>query len=127
MKHRPDGRELLIEARRTFKERLLPALPDDLRYDALMVINALGVAAREWATDATETAALLESVNALLGDDGPAPSVAEAERRLARAIRAGHFDAHTHRETLLDALGALTRARLQVDNPKQLEQRPRSI
>lgn len=121
MKHRPDGRELLIEARRTFKERLLPALPDDLRYDALMVVNTLGIVAREWATDTTEAAALLESVNALLGDDGPAPSVAEAERRLARAIRTGRFDAQTRREALLNALGALTRARLRVDSPKMVE------
>ncbi|MCW5698978.1 MAG: hypothetical protein KIT00_03970 [Rhodospirillales bacterium] len=46
MRERPFGPELLEVARQVLRERLLPRLPGECRYDALMVINAMGIASR---------------------------------------------------------------------------------
>lgn len=120
MNHRPDAPALLAVARDTLKERVLPALPDDCRYDALMVINALGIAQRECSADPTETNALRRRIDALLERDSD--TLADAETALTQAIRAGRFDAPgPDRDALLDALHDLTRARLAVDNPKLLK------
>ena len=43
----PDAHELLDIARSTLLEQLLPALPGELRYPALMIANAMAIAARE--------------------------------------------------------------------------------
>ena len=45
----PSGAALLASARRTFLDRLLPTLPDERRYEGLMIANAMGVAERELA------------------------------------------------------------------------------
>ena len=47
MQNRPDGVELLDIARRTLLDSLLPALPKDKHYDALMIANAMAMASRE--------------------------------------------------------------------------------
>ena len=43
----PDAEALLGTARDTLMVELLPAIPAEQRYTALMVVNAMGVAARE--------------------------------------------------------------------------------
>jgi hypothetical protein len=48
----PDAANLLATARALLLGDLLPALPDDLRYAALMVANAMAIAAREHARGA---------------------------------------------------------------------------
>ena len=49
----PDATELLAIARSTLLEKLLPSVPEDLRYDALMIANAMAIAAREHAAGDT--------------------------------------------------------------------------
>ena len=43
----PDATELLAIARSTLLDKLLPRVPEELRYDALMIANAMAIAARE--------------------------------------------------------------------------------
>jgi hypothetical protein len=124
---RPNGPELLGIARATFLEQLLPHLPRDLRYTALMVANAMAVAARDAELRAGEEAAELAMLGWLYGEE----SLREAgrtdeqkrhrlRRRLAREIREGHLDRMlTGRlHTLLQDRAV---ARLRISNPKYLQ------
>jgi glutathione S-transferase len=126
MLDRPTGAELLAEARRTLLETLLPLLPSDRRYDALMVANAMAIAAREL-TDGV--GALQTAVGALasLGTraDGADAALAEQlerlERQLARDIRTGAYDAPgSRRDAASRYLREVTTARLRLSNPKAL-------
>jgi hypothetical protein len=102
------GERLLQTARDVLREQLLPALPPQQRHAALMVANAMAIAARELnqRTDAAQDAAR-----------------AAADRRLCDAIRAGHADRGTEAVQLHARLLADTRARVEVSNPKFLLQR----
>lgn len=97
MSRLPEACDLLLTARATLLDRLLPALPEDLHYDARMIANTLAIASRE----STQHAA----VNL------------QAERCLAAAIRAGEHD----RGTAWEALLTLTRNKLAVSNPRLLQ------
>jgi hypothetical protein len=95
---RPRGAELLAVARRALLEELVPALPEDRRYQALMVANALAIAGRELAQPDREDPAALEA--------------------LAAAIRAGRHDG----DAVIHArLLAWATARTAVTNPKALK------
>ena len=81
MQDEPSGAALLDAARRSLTEEVIPGLTGRPRYVALMVANAIGIAAREIAeTDALQAA----SERVLAG----APVEA-----LVQAIRAGTRDA----------------------------------
>lgn len=97
MSRLPDAADLLQTARVVLLEKLLPALPEELHYEARMIANAMVIAARESAASAR--------------------SEVPNERHLAAAIRAGEYDRSTARAELL----ALTRAKLEVSNPRLLE------
>ena len=119
--------DLLSIARSTLLEDVLPRLPEDLRYTALMVANAMAIARRAIEAADTATQAELARVRALLGDaDEAVPgdrlraALASANRRLAEAIRAGEFD-DRRRAALLEHLHAACSDKLAVSNPKALE------
>lgn len=123
----PDGAALLEEARRTLMENLLPVLPPERRYDALMVANAMAIAAREMGEG---HAACRRAHAELLGLSGttvePENSrviglrdLTELERRLAQQIRSGAYDAPgPQRDAVLGYLRLSTMARLRISNPK---------
>ena len=69
----PDALALVAEARHMLLEHVLPALSGDARIKALMVANALGIAARELEAPApTETPAdLVTAIRAGLHDGDP--------------------------------------------------------
>ncbi len=92
----PEGSVLLTEARRLAIEELVPLLPEDRRYEARMIANAMAIAGRELAALRAQ-----------------APEL----KALAAAIRAGKHDTDT---TLRDRLAADVLARLAVSNPKAL-------
>lgn len=94
---RPGGAELLALARRTLLEELLPSLPDEKRYQALMLANALAIVGRELAQPRDEDKDGLE--------------------RLAAAIRAGEHDGDG---ALYKRLLAWSEARVAITNPKAL-------
>ena len=116
MRERPDAQALLQQARRDLLELLLPALPSGLRYEALMLANALGVAAREVAAGSGAWRAFESRLHEVMDAPGEA-SGAALTRQLAAEIRAGDWDADRR---LHETLSALTRARLGVANPKVL-------
>ncbi|AWY38646.1 acyl-CoA dehydrogenase [Pseudomonas putida] len=121
MNIRPDAKDLLAIARQTLLDQLLPQLPDNLRYQALMVANAMAIAGRECAAGAQAQALEMAQLSALL-EEVPAVS-ADVPRTLCRAIRQGRFDTPgAEQEHLLSALSAITRARLSISNPKALVQ-----
>ncbi|MFV3411191.1 DUF6285 domain-containing protein [Pseudomonas sp. NY15436] len=113
----PRAADLLMMARTSLLEELLPHLPSAQHYTALMIANAMAIASREQqAGTALDQArhTLLDQV-ALDADRAPANS-----SELCESLRSGHLDWQlTH---LSKALRDDVVARLQVANPKYLKQ-----
>lgn len=120
----PKAADLLATAREVLLEELLPHLPKDARYPALMVANAMGISSRECADEEIGAAlrALFESVygedldDEAVQDEGGRLSALNA--RLAADIRRGALDDRAG--SLLPALRRALTARLRVSNPKYL-------
>ncbi|NBA96889.1 DUF6285 domain-containing protein [Pseudomonas sp. R5(2019)] len=121
MNIRPDASELLEIARQTLLDELLAQLPGRLRYQALMVANAMAIAGRECRDGERADAVEAQLLESLLGDaKSPLP---DARQALCCAIRQGRFDvAGSDQERLFSALSAITQARLSISNPKVLAQ-----
>jgi hypothetical protein len=102
MQDEPSGAALLDAARRALTEEVVPGLTGRPRYVALMVANAIGIAAREIA----EAGPLHESAGRVLGG--------EPVEALVGAIRAGARDADPD---LHAALTAAAEAAAQVWKP----------
>ena len=114
----PDAHELLDIARSTLLEQLLPALPGELRYPALMIANAMAIAAREsrlglWPRTRSGHVWPPWSTRRR-------PALPDLRRQLARAIRLGSHDAPQNHRTLVETLRQVTLARLAISNPKAL-------
>jgi len=95
MSRLPDAHDLLQTARESLLQRLLPALPAELHYEARMLASALAIALRERA----------------------AAEENQLTREVALAIRCGEHDDGA----LFPALLAHTRAKLRISNPRLLE------
>jgi len=126
MNDRPDARELLEIARDAFIEEVLPAVPETLRYTALMVANAIAIAQRELARGDAALREEFGRLSDLLSERAVAPrgealraAVEGYNRRLASAIRAGRFDGE-ERGRLFEHLRCATEEKLAVSNPKAL-------
>lgn len=125
MNDRPDATELIEIARRTLLDEVLPRLPDDLRYRALMIANAMAIAAREHAAGDIDASAELARLQELYGEPPQAlagsalrTALSGYNQRLAADIRAGHGD---HWAGLRDHLARTTVDKLTVANPKALD------
>ncbi|HKA42779.1 MAG TPA: DUF6285 domain-containing protein [Burkholderiales bacterium] len=124
MNDRPDARNLLQTARGALVADLLPALPEALRYTALMIANAMAIAQREIEAGDARLRDEHDRVCSLLGERPRTPAAGalhgvleDYNRRLARAIRAGRFDGK-ERAAMLDHLQRTTTEKLGVSNPK---------
>jgi len=118
MRHQPHTSDLLEIARSTIKHELLPALEGEQVYQALMVMNALGIVGRQISGDDA-----CASKSALLGQllGKPAEDSRTANTELSQKIRAGEFDAGSKREQLLAHLWATTLDQVRESNPKYLK------
>ena len=123
----PDAVELLAIARTTLLDKVLAQLPEDLRYDAQMIANAMAIAAREQAAGDRAAQAALARLTALLAERNLPlagkelkAACAGLNRRLAAAIRDGRFD-DRDRAALLDHLAQTAADELAVSNPRALE------
>ena len=119
MSDRPDGAELLRLARRSLLENLLGALPEDKRYEALMVASAMAIAHRELEAGERRDAQRL-ALEAVLGQgqgEDPDGVLLSLRCRLAEEIRAGRRDAEPQ---IYELLERDARARLAISNPKLL-------
>jgi hypothetical protein len=112
----PDARGLVAIALQTFRDSILPGVPAERRFEALMIANALSIAERELAAE--PDAALVAAVGRLTGDSGDLEAQAP---QLCAAIDAGAFDAPDRQADLRKVLRELTRARLGVSNPRLLD------
>ena len=126
MNNRSHANELLHIARETFVAQIIPALPENLRYTALMVANAMAIARREMEAGDAPARAEFKRLCTLLSESHHDPSAAELHtaiadrnRRLARDIRAGRYDSDN--AALLEHLRRTTEEKLAVSNPKALK------
>jgi|EndMetStandDraft_9_1072997.scaffolds.fasta_scaffold04869_4 hypothetical protein len=118
---KPDAHDLLATALEAFRADVLPVVPAEKRYAALMIANALAMAAREFAAREGEAA---PPQAAALYEDGARLPAGEFESRLAADIEAGAFDAPgPRREAAFAAVKAINAARLAISNPKRLSDR----
>jgi hypothetical protein len=104
------GERLLETARAVLFDELLPALPSHKRHAALMVANAMAIAARA-----------MNRPGAHRPDDDTA---ATTDRERCQAIRQGLVDAGDHAAKLHACLLAEARARVELSNPRYLATRP---
>ncbi|RTZ44627.1 hypothetical protein EKL30_08680 [Candidimonas sp. SYP-B2681] len=120
MINQPDGFDLLETARRALLDTILPGLPAEKTYTALMIANAMGIASRE--LQALPKPPLHnESIAALLGMAGVALDDNEpvSESFLATIIRQQAIP-QEHERALRALLLALTHDKLRISNPKYL-------
>src|SRR5690606_21329135 len=87
MNNRPYGNELLDVARRTLLDELLPLLPGEKAYEALMVANAMAIASRELAPHAADDRAARREIQRFLADIGQGDAVEPTEHALAAQVR----------------------------------------
>lgn len=120
MINQPDTHNLLTEARRVLQESLVPQLDGSLRYEALMIGNALGMAVRELEQ---QQSGEYEKANAALSSFLERQSLASApgheEDTLAQAIRERRLSVDD--TALQEVLRAITEARLRINNPAYLD------
>jgi hypothetical protein len=120
MRDRPDGAELLRQARSVLLDELADALPEGRRYDVLMVASAMAIAARELEVGEEGLEAERAALEALLGpgsEDSIEGALGGLNRRLVAEIRAGKLDGDPRVHGILDRDAA---ARLALSNPKVL-------
>lgn len=129
MRDQPTGEELLETARAVLRDDLIPALPADKRHSALMIANALSIAARQLkAGDAGERAelaaleGLLSEPFAARTDDAPAlrNALVAANRKLSQWIRSGRADDGNLRDSFRAHLHDVIRRKVAESNPKYL-------
>jgi|GEM_PF-1065857 len=120
IRDRPDGADLLAQARRTMSENLLGDLSGKARYQALMVLRAMALAEMELRGDKGLERQIGDQLRLLLGSDG---AMAEPElfSLLSGRIRAGQFDASGE---LYDALRLLSAFKLQRTGPTAGDGKP---
>ncbi|KAA0575861.1 hypothetical protein FZ983_25215 [Azospirillum sp. B21] len=113
----PKAGDLVAIALRSFRESILPVIPADQRFTALMIANALGVAERELAAGGKGEAGLADAVGKLINAKGDLRALLP---RLCTDIDVGRLDAPERQAALRAVLMDITRARLAVSNPKRL-------
>lgn len=114
---RPPAPDLIAEVARLLRERLLPDLTGELRFQVLVALTVLGQVERELRQGPQLQAKERERLAALLGHDG---ALADLNAELAEKIRAGEpFD----EAALLAHLRATADAALAINNPKWTEDR----
>ncbi len=127
MNNSPDGAELLRVAQKVLREHLLPGIAKEQRYEALMVANAMAIAARELKAGESDLREELRMLTELYGDttvresgNSTKDKVASLNKRLARDIRSGVMDGACA-QGVRALLKAQVIARLRVSNPKYLK------
>lgn len=108
MLEQPDAADLLATARAALLDKLLPALPAPLHYEARMIANAMAIAGRASTADAAHLAARLANF-------------AEGPEHFAARIRAGAYQPGTPAYVgAASLLREMVRLRCAVTNPRAL-------
>ena len=122
MRREPSAQDLLETARALLREAVVPRLQGTARYEALMVANAIAIAARQLAAGDRSVRAAYDRLVALYDAAGLAP--VDLEWQLARDVRGGVFDAPSPRRSAVFAhLCETARAAAEESHPKALSDR----
>lgn len=114
MSHLHATGDLLAVARAALRERVMPRLDGEGRYEAAMVANAMAIAVRELELGVSIRA---EERDLLAGFYGGVPAeLDELRRRLCRDLRAGSI-ASGRAVELAGLLDRLVRSRLAISSP----------
>jgi len=113
MRDQPSGKDLLDIARDVLRDDLIPALPDDKRYPALMIANAMAIVMRQ--IEAGEEGSIEEQkiLSDLLREDG---SLEHLNATLASRIREGRADG----VEIWQALRGVAAGKVGESNPRYL-------
>ena len=98
MREQPDGAALLAIARDVLRKELLPLLPKDRAYEALMIANAMSIAEQQLRSGDAAGRAEHEALQKLLQQGG---DLAALNRDLGIKIRTGEMDNNTDAQRLL--------------------------
>ena len=124
MKDISDAADLMTTAREALLRELLPVLPAEHRYSALMIANGMAIAAREHrlGTDAgqSETARLRNLLAHCALPIPPSDDAHALRRVVCSAIRDGRFDDPASATCLTQALMHTAEAWVAISNPKAL-------
>jgi arginine/ornithine N-succinyltransferase beta subunit len=122
-----DADDLLATAREALLAEVLPALPKEARYVALMIANVMAIAAREhrlglaaMQNEAARLSHLLDAIDTSFTRSAPVKDLAALRQALRAAIRAGHFDAPGRTNALIGELLDTASEWLAISNPKAL-------
>jgi hypothetical protein len=119
MQQFPQGDALLECARNLFRDRLLPTMAADQKHSALMIMNAMAIAARQFRSIQTCELDERTSLQEFFMED--CGTLLAANQLLARLIREGGGDpGQPQREKILAHLRKVGRQRLAESNPKVL-------
>jgi hypothetical protein len=127
MRNRPNGADLLAIARQTFLSEVMPRLPEEERYTALMVANAMANAEREAAAGDVPLRAELDRLRAIYpsapaSDDPVTVQLNRFNRQLAVDLRKGTHEAdRARREQVRTHLVLTAMERVRESNPKYLQ------
>jgi hypothetical protein len=124
MRDQPTGDQLLETARGMLREQLIPALPPDKRHAALMIANAMAIAARQLKLGDEGEQRELEALERMLqlpaANSDRRTALLERNRLLCQLIRQGRADEGALRDTLRAHLLRQARRRVEESNPKFL-------
>jgi hypothetical protein len=124
----PDALALLVVARETLLQDVLPVLDDEQRYRGLMIASAMAIAIRELTPGAHDPGAELEALRGLYehdeapGGESTEDALARLEARLARDLRRGALDGG-EQFAVRRWLRRRIESRLGVSNPRLLARR----
>jgi len=127
MHEAPSGSDLLTFARNLLREKLFEQLPAECKYDAMMIENAMAIAARQIEGgeehDRHDLKGLAKLYNVAVQDEHHRRQLLELNRRLAEQIRRGELDAPgPRRAAALEHLLTVARNSVLESNPKYLEE-----
>ncbi len=114
MREQPDGQALLAIARSVLREQLLPLLPKEQHYQALMIMNAMSIAERQLQYGDAPQRHERQALAALLQQEG---ELLALQRELVQRIRAGWLDDQPQGQQLL---WQMTEQRVRESAPKSL-------
>lgn len=110
--------DLLRVARTSLRDKLMPTLSSEQRYEAAMIANVIAIAVREVELGPRTRAAERELLAGFLDD--AETDLTGLRRRLCAAIREGRIE-ESREAALRQLLHARTRALLAISNPGYAE------
>ena len=115
----PSAEQLLRAAHRSMKDRILPALPQELRSEGAMIARVLSIVMAELAGQREMGREIVRIWSALYPDlDLAAIAETDLEARVTKDIQDGHFDTEGQWASLENALLEYAVLQLAFSNPR---------